>query len=137
MDTLENIPSKLNELLETDSFDEQQFDLLVKSLKEQFNAKIGLIDFKYFNERRQYNAHKEKLKGVQSQNFEYCANQRILERICQKHIELKKLFGIKKSMFLFEKNFLLFCHCGTSKNDEVIMQYLMEDERYMKLNIKV
>lgn len=134
---LENILSKLNAFLKDDHWDENQFDHAIKELKEQFNPKIGLIDFKYFDERRLKKALIEKRKAEQAQNFEYTCNQLYLECVCEKYIELKQQFSIYKSMFLYEKNILLYCHYGTSKNDSQIMPYIIRDENYIKLNIKI
>ncbi|HZL09721.1 MAG TPA: hypothetical protein VFC65_06970 [Prolixibacteraceae bacterium] len=105
--------------------------------ENRFNPRIGIIDFNYFDERRLKKARQGKQKGERIQNFQYARSQRYLERVCQQHVELKMLLGIEKSIFLFEENFLLFCHFGTSKNEPLIIPYILRDENYSKLNIKL
>ncbi|HZL09520.1 MAG TPA: hypothetical protein VFC65_05950 [Prolixibacteraceae bacterium] len=128
---------KLNGFLEADQFDIGKFGNTLMRFEKRFNPIIGIIDFNYFDERRLNKAHRGKQKGEQIQNFQYARSQRYLERVCQQHVELKTLIGIEKSIFLFEENFLLFCHFRTSKNDREILQWIFLDERYVKLNIRV
>jgi hypothetical protein len=79
---------------------------------------------------------KKMLQQEKIQNFGYMRNLAKLERICLKYIELRKLFNFEKSVFLFEENYLLFCYCGTSKNDLKLLLWMSLDERYVELKIK-
>src|SRR5665648_32177 len=115
----------------------RKFRRTLMRFENRFNPWIGIIDFNYFDEKRLKDARRGKQKGEQIQNFQYARSQRYLERVCQQYVELKTLFGIEKSIFLFEENFLMFCHFGTSKNDREILQWIFLDERYVKLNVRV
>jgi hypothetical protein len=128
---------KLNSFLDNKEFDIGKFGRTLKRFEKRFNFKIGVIDFKYFDENRLKNAQREKLKGDLIKNFQYFRSQRRLERVCQQYLELKTQFDIDKSIFMFEENVLMYCHFGTSKNDPAIMQWILHDERYVKLNIRV
>jgi len=136
---MENILLKLNGFLVADQLDIKQFERILMRLKKRLNPQIGVIDFKYFDERRLRKARREKLKGEQIHNLQYARNLQYLERVCQQYMVLKSMFDLKGSTFLFEdeKNILLYCHFGSSKNDPQIMLCIIEDEKYIKLNIKI
>jgi len=123
----ENVIQELNNLLETDSFDIMQFDIIYRLIKEQETAKTKLIDFEYYNEERLEEAKNEKIICVQLQNFEKAASSRDLELECQKYVDLKKEFKIEKSRFHYEQNFLLYFYLGTSKNDKLVKEYLKKE----------
>src|SRR5665648_1244969 len=84
----------------------RKFRRTLMRFENRFNPWIGIIDFNYFDEKRLKDARRGKQKGEQIQNFQYARSQRYLERVCQQYVELKTLFGIEKSIFLFEENFL-------------------------------
>lgn len=128
--------NRLNSFLEADQLHIGEFGRTLRRFKKRFDPKIGVIDFKYFDEKRLKKARQEKLKGELIKNFQYVRSQRRLERVCQQYLELKSQIGIEKSKFLFEENVLMYCHFGTSKNDLAIMQWILHDDRYVKLNIR-
>lgn len=123
----ENVIQELNNLLETDSFDIMQFDIIYRLIKEQETAKTKLIDFEYYNEERLEEAKNEKIICVQLQNFEKAASCRDLELECQKYVDLKKEFKIEKSMFHYEQNYLMYFYLGTAKNDKLVREYLKKE----------
>ena len=123
----ENVIQELNNLLETDSFDIMQFDIIYRLIKEQETAKTKLIDFEYYNEERLEEAKNEKIICVQLQNFEKAASSRDLELECQKYVDLKKEFKIEKSMFHYEQNYLMYFYLGTAKNDKLVREYLKKE----------
>lgn len=129
---------RLNGYLNAAQADRRKFDRTLNRLKTRFDCKIGLIDFKFFDERRLKKARREKLKGEYIRDFKYAINQRYLGNVCRQYIDFKSRFDVKTSMFLFDEsgNILLFCHFGTSKNDPLLMQWILWDERYVKLNIR-
>lgn len=88
----ENVINELNNFLESDSFDIEEFDKLYQSLKLNNTFKIKLIDFEYYNEKRLEEAIKEKIICVELLNFERAASNRDLELKCQKYIDLKLEF---------------------------------------------
>jgi len=127
---------RLDGFLETDGLKIPAFDQTLQRLVKRFDPKIGIIDFKYFDERRLKKVRREIERQEQLQNFGYLNNLRNLEQICLNYIELQKLIKLEKSTFLFEENYLLFYYCGTSKNEVEIRISFTLDERYDELKIK-
>ena len=128
---------KLNSFLDTREFEIGKFGRTLKRFEKRFNFKIGVIDFKYYDEKRLMKVRKKILKLEKIINFGYFRSQRRLELVCQQYLELKAQLDIDKSNFLFEENVLMYCHFGTSKNDQAIMQWILHEDRYVKLNIRV
>jgi len=128
---------KLNSFLDTKEFEIGKFGQTLKRFEKRFDFKIGIIDFKYYGEQRLMKVRKKMLKQERIQNFGYLRNLSKLERICLNHIELRKLFNFEKSTFLYEENYLLFCQCGTYRNDCEILLWLLLDERFVELKIRV
>lgn len=124
METCENIIRNLNEVLEADNINMQQFDDLLKTLKELYNPRIKLIDFEFNNEESIERYRREKIICVKLHNFEKAAYYRSLELECLKYIDLKTEFDIKKSTFHYEQNYLLYFYLGTAKNDKSIRSFL-------------
>jgi hypothetical protein len=127
---------RLNGFLEADDMRIGQFGRTLARFEKRFSFKIGLIDFKYYDEKRLMKVRKKILKQERIQNYGYIRNLAKLERICLNYIELRKLFNFEKSVFLYEENYLLYCHCGNSKNDWQIKPWIWLDERYVELKIK-
>lgn len=130
MNTLEFIVSKLNEMLEAEQFDSELFDFYKTLLEQKFNFEFRLIDFEFYNEERLQQAQIEKKKGLESQDFEFTAHYRGIERMCLKCLEYKAEWNIDKSIFLPEPgrdlkaiptpDYFYYCHFGTAKNDTQI-----------------
>jgi hypothetical protein len=127
---------RLNGFLETNEMHIGQFGRTLERFEKRFNFKIGVIDFKYYDEQRLMKVRKKMLQQEKIQNFGYMRNLAKLERICLNYIELRKLFNFEKSVFLYEENYLLYCHCGNSKNDWQIMPWIWLDERSVELKIR-
>lgn len=127
---------KLNGYLETDQFDIEKYSRTLKRFEKRFEPKIGVIDFKYFDEKRLVKVRKQMLQQEKIHNFGYMRNMAKLERICLNYTELRELFSFEKSTFLIEENYLLYCHSGNSKNEREIWLWISLDERYVKMNIK-
>lgn len=128
---------KLNGYLEADQLNSNKFSQTLNRFEKRFNPKIGIVDFKYFDENRLKKARREKLKAEQFGSHQFARTQRRLERVCQQYLVLKAQYGIETSKFIYEEKFLLFCHCGTSKNDVFVMQWILYEDRYVKMNIRV
>ena len=124
MKTAKNIVLELNELLEVDHLNRERFDSLMKPFKEQYNPKIKLLDFKYYNEYRCRIAKKEKIKYVKSYDFETAAEFRILEKKCLTYIKIKKEYNIEKSKFYYDQDYLYYFYLGTAKNDKIVREYI-------------
>lgn len=75
----ENEINQLNNFLESDSSDIDEFKKLYQSIKLNNTVKIKLIDFEYYNEKRLEEAKKEKIICVELMNFERAASNRDLE----------------------------------------------------------
>jgi hypothetical protein len=127
---------RLNGFLETNEMHIGQFGRTLERFEKRFNFKIGVIDFKYYDEQWLMKVRKKMLQQEKIQNFGYMRNLAKLERICLNYIELRKLFNFEKSVFLYEENYLLYCHCGNSKNDWQIMPWIWLDERSVELKIR-
>jgi hypothetical protein len=123
METLEEIVLKLNEMLNITPFSTVQFEKLFDNLRMKYHPKIGFLDFEYFNETTLKKAQKEKIKAVKTQNFEYAATRRVLEKECLKYIELRTRFEITKSIFLCEDNHFVYSYFGTARNDKRIKKF--------------
>lgn len=134
MDTLKFIVAKLNEMLESEQFDSEQFEFYFALLKEKYNFEIQLIDFEFYNIEKLKEAQIEKKKGLELQDFEYTANYRELERMCLKYLEYKAEWKIDKSIFLPEPGrnllnslipvYFYYCHFGAAKNDARIKKLI-------------
>ena len=127
MSITENEINKLNNFLESDSFDIVEFEKLYQSLKISNNFRFKLIDFEYYNEKRLEEAIKEKIVCVELLNFERAASNRDLELECQKYIDLKSEFKIEKSAFHYEQKYLMYFYLGTAKNDKLVKEYLKKE----------
>jgi hypothetical protein len=137
VETSENLILKLNELLERDRFYSKKLDSLLREFRELENPKIVLIDFEYFNEARLHLLEKKKINYIRKQNFVKAAEYRDFERECQNYIDIKEEYGISRSMFYFEKEYLFYFYFGTTKIDKKVREYLkiLQISRYLDLNI--
>lgn len=127
---------RLNGFLDADNLQVTAFDRTLQRFVKRFHPKIGLIDFKYFDEYRLKKVRREIEKQERLQNFGYLNNLDKLEMICLNYIELQKLIKLEKSIFFFEEGYLMLCYFGTSKSDRQIMQRLLKNERYVELRIR-
>lgn len=128
---------RLDGFLEADDLKIAIFDRTLQRFTKRFSPKIAIIDFKYFDERRLKKVRREIEKQERLQNFGYFQNLSKLELICLNYIEIRKLNSLEKSKFLFEDNYLLYCHFGNSRNDRQIITWLSLDDRIVELKIKV
>jgi hypothetical protein len=124
METSENLVLKLNELLDGEIFYTKRFDSLLIEFSELDNPKIVLIDFEYYNEARLDHLKQKKMNCIRKQDFEKAADYRNSERECQNYIDLKEEYGISRSMFYFEKEYLFYFCFGTAKIDKKVREYL-------------
>jgi hypothetical protein len=127
---------RLNGFLVADEMRIGKFGRTLTRFEKRFSFKIGLIDFKYYDEKRLMKVRKKMLKQEKIQNFGYMRNLAKLERTCLNYIELRKLFNFEKSVFLYEENYLLYCYCGNSRNDLNLLLWISLDERYVELKIR-
>lgn len=126
MENIDPIVEKLNKFLKDKNPDFKQFEEIIKQIKEQEKLRIRILDFEYNDEERLNHAVKEKIIAVKSYNFERAASWRDKEKEIQKYIDLKKTFKIKKSMFYFQGDYLVYFYFGNAKNDKEIKEFLKE-----------
>jgi hypothetical protein len=124
MEKLEELVRKLNEMLDSYSFDLTEFDFLIKQIKEQFKIDIKVFDFAFYDERRMELARSNKLTKLEQQDFEAAAEFREIERECLKYISIKMEYHIEKSQFYYEKNHVFYFCLRTAKNDKILRDYL-------------
>lgn len=124
METTENLVLKLNELIKGERFYRKKLDILLKEFKELENPKIVLIDFEYYNEARLHHLKKKKIYYIRKQDFSKAAEYRNYEKECQNYIDIKEEYGISRSMFYFEKEYLFYFCFGTAKIDKKVREYL-------------
>lgn len=124
METTENLVLKLNELMEENRIHRRKIDYLLDEFKKLANPKVVLVDFEYYNEERLCMLKEKKIDCIRNQNFAEAARYRILEKECQEFIDLKEEYGISKSMFYFEKEYLFYFYFGTAKIDKKVREYL-------------
>jgi len=126
MENPEEIVLKLNELLESDQFDRNEFDFLIKLLKEYVKTDVKFLDFEYYNEDRLKSARSNKMVKVKLQDFEAAAKFREIEKECMNYIEIKTEYNIEKSSFYYGNDYLFYFCLGTAKNDKNVRDYLNE-----------
>ena len=70
MNRSEEIVSKFNEMLNSDQFNQNEFDSLITIFKERYKPDVKFLDFKYYNDYRRRLAKREKINYVKNQKFE-------------------------------------------------------------------
>lgn len=95
---------------------------LMHVLKKEYSLQLVLVDFKQYNEELLAKTRTEKSQAVEALNFEWAANQRELERDCQKYIALRDRLQLASSTFSINKQQLVFFYFGLTKNDEVLKE---------------
>jgi hypothetical protein len=122
----EEIVLKLNEMLEADQFDLDEFKLALRQVIALYKTDIKILDFEYFNEERLSLLQREKIERIKSQDFENAAKIRELEKECESYISIRTDYGIKKSEFYYDPGNLFYFYFGTAKNDNIARELLGE-----------
>ena len=126
MERVEELVLEFNKTLKYDGYIKKKAAELIELAKNKFNVKIKMLDFAFYNELTQMCANDEKLKSVKEQNFEYAATQRELERKCEKFIEIRKQFKIRKTSFYYEKKYLFYFYFGKTDNERIFKELLLD-----------
>jgi hypothetical protein len=126
MDAPEVIVLKLNEMLEADHFDFDEFKHTISQLIKAHNADIKVLDFEYYNEEKLSLIQKQKIERIKIQDFETAAKFRDFEEECRGYISLKTDYEIEQSEFYYDPDYLFYFYFGTAKNDKVVREYLNE-----------
>ncbi len=116
----EEIVLKLNETLESDHFNQGDFESLIMTFKEQYKPDIKFLDFKYYNDYRRRLAKNKKIQFVKIQKFEEAAECRIQEKECINYIEIKTEYKIEKSTFYYDQVYLFYFYLATARNDKKV-----------------
>ena len=95
---------------------------LMHTLKKEFHLQLVLVDFMQYNEELLTKARTEKSQTVEALNFEWAANQRELERECQKYIALRDRLQLSSSIFSINKQQLVYFYFGQTKNDALLKE---------------
>lgn len=101
-----------------ETFDHEQFTCQIKQLHNEFHLKLRLYDFEAYTEKKMHQLQRLKRNAIVTRRYELAADLRIIERACAEHLDLKSRYNIEKSMFILEKDHLLFFHVGTAINDQ-------------------
>lgn len=124
MKSSENLIFKLNEMLETESFNLEAYKTLFNKFNEEFRPKFKFLDFKYYNNYRRRVAKKGKIKYIEIQDFEGAAKFRELEKDCISFISLWSDYNITKSTFYYDQPYLFYFYFGTANNDKIIKEFI-------------
>jgi hypothetical protein len=124
METLPELVIKLNGMLDSETFSNEEFLSILNGLIERFNPRLKILDFEFNNEDRLRLLKGQKMKEVKLQNFVRAAELRDMEKLCMDYIELRKTLGTEKSMFYHEDEYLCYFHMGTSRNDGAVIRLL-------------
>jgi len=124
MEILAKIVDDLNELLEAEVMNNEQFKEICQLLQDQPKVRFRLLDFDFFNVQRLSIINSERLNLAGGENYMAISNLNNLEKKCMKHIRFKKYFRMEKSMFYSDENILVYFHTGTAKNDQIIFSRL-------------
>jgi uncharacterized short protein YbdD (DUF466 family) len=122
MENAVDIVFELNIMLYAKEFDQKHFEELWKRLKDNFNPRIGMLDFEKYNEITLKRAQKEKIKSIKHSNFEKAAALRQFQEECIKYVEIKNRYKIKRSIFICKDNFLVYVYIGNARNDKWIKE---------------
>ncbi len=122
--------NKLNELLDGENQDINELDKLLITLKQEKQMHLQLIDLTYYNLALLQKASMDRVLSVKFHNFEMAAFNRNLEKRCREFIQLQSHFGVEKSQFQFHDGKLIYFHLGTSKNEDVIIDYFNNKFKY-------
>ena len=105
-------------MLNANTFDEDAFEALLKTLDAQFDIRLRFYDFVTYNLDVLHQARVLKTQLIESEHYEEAAKQREIEVECEQHVKLKDKYNIEKSIFYLDRNLLFFFYIGKSKNDK-------------------
>jgi hypothetical protein len=126
METAASIVLKMNEMLDVDKFNRKEFEFLFNRLKELCKTEVKFLDFKYYSEFRLKRLNKEKINCIKVQDFEGAAKLRKVEEECQNYVSIRTEYGIEKSTFYHDQEYLFYFHLGTAKNDKKVKAYFQK-----------
>lgn len=120
MNILERYATILNNALNKEGAGVEYFEGIFNQLVDNCNVKLVYVDFDSYDETKLKLAQKELEKEVKAENYALAAYWQNIERICFKHLELKRQYKINDSCFLYEDGVMLFCHAGSALHDDII-----------------
>ncbi len=125
METIDDIVFEMNIMLYSKVFDRDKFQELLIEIKERYNPRIGMLDLAYYNKVRKKEFWEKKVDAIRNSDFEMAALFRKKEILAHNLEEFKKRFKVKKSVFRFEKNYLVYLHVGNARNDDRVCKFFL------------
>jgi hypothetical protein len=123
MQTIDDIVFEMNIMLYAREFDKKKFQDLLNGIKDKYHPKTGMLDLAYYNKVRKKELWDQKINAVRNAEFELAASYRRMEILCQNLTKFKIQFKIKRSIFKYEENYLVYLHVGNARNDEVVKEF--------------
>ena len=154
METVDDVISMLNQMLDVEVLDDVLLERSVNQFTERCESKavrnddlpiitdsnsqsgIVLMDFELYSEEKKEQSRLLKLENVKLQNFEYAYNMRELEKECITYLEFKKHHGLEKSAFVLLQGFLIYAYFGNAINDQLIRGLLEKGKRLKSMKIR-
>ncbi len=128
MESAEEIVAKLNYMLDTEEFNNEQFKMLFKQLMQLCNPELNILDFSFYNKDRLKVLYKEKIRLIKNQEFEKAAIVREMEKECQSYIDTRIEDKIVKSAIVYDDGSLFYLCTGRAKQDKKVLLYLTEQD---------
>jgi hypothetical protein len=114
----------LDRMIEAESFNADEFQKIVDRFLDLNNAKLKLVDFAWYNEKRRNKFKRLELKYRRMKEYVKAEEYKALVKKCDRYIELRKFAKIKNSSFFFDDVNLCFFHTGTGRNDPEIREFV-------------
>lgn len=116
MNSQNALTQELNSMLNANEFNANNFESKLGKLMDSGCKKAIFVDFAYFNE--------DRLKSIDNTKDEIAAKKDELKKACNGFIQFRKEYGIDKSMFHYEDEYLLYFHMGTADNDTHVKKHV-------------
>jgi hypothetical protein len=126
METIDDIVFDMNIMLYAKEFDKNKFQVLLNEIRQKYHPRIGMLDLVYYNKVRKKELWDQKINAVRNGEFEIAASYRRKEILGQDLIKFKKRFKIKRSIFKYEEDYLVYLHVGNAMNDRMVKIYFQQ-----------
>ena len=128
METIDDMVFEMNIMLYAKDFDTIKFQNLLNEFREKYHSKIGMLDLAYYNKVRKKELWDQKINAMRNAEFELAASYRRKEILGQDLLKFKKRFKIKRSIFRYEENYLVYLHVGNARNDVIVKETFKNDK---------
>jgi hypothetical protein len=123
MKTVDDIVFIMNIMLYAKEFNSNEFQDLLNEIREKYHPKIGMLDFVFYDVTKSKWWRNRKIDAVRNSDFDKAASYLNQEKLAEEFMQFKKRFKIKKSIFTFEKNYLVYLYVGNARNDKKIKEF--------------